>query len=74
MRPSRAQWRMEEMCQKQKFQRSCPAWDEGDIENANVFISESVGLIRSIEPVAEIIARMVSEAEKRLLEIRGRIC
>jgi Dioxygenases related to 2-nitropropane dioxygenase len=50
------------------------AWDEGDIENANVFISESVGLIRSIEPVAEIIARMVSEAEKNLLEIRGRIC
>lgn len=39
------------------------AWEEGDPDHSNVFISESVGLIRSIEPVAAIIERIVAEAE-----------
>ena len=39
------------------------AWDEGHADGANVFISESVGLIRSVAPVATIIEEMVVEAE-----------
>jgi nitronate monooxygenase len=39
------------------------AWDEGRADGANVFISESVGLIRSVEPVATIIEQMVADAE-----------
>ena len=39
------------------------AWDEGHADVANVFISESVGLIRSVAPVATIIEEMVVEAE-----------
>lgn len=42
------------------------AWDEGDVDNTSVFISEAVGLIRSIEPVAVIIERIVAEAEARI--------
>ena len=39
------------------------AWDEGHADGANVFISESVGIIRSVAPVATIIEEMVVEAE-----------
>jgi nitronate monooxygenase len=39
------------------------AWDEGRVDGANVFISESVGLIRSVAPVATIIEQMVADAE-----------
>ncbi len=39
------------------------AWDEGCADGANVFISESVGLIRSVAPVATIIEEMVHDAE-----------
>jgi nitronate monooxygenase len=49
------------------------AWDEGDGENSNVFISESVGLIKAIEPAACIIARMISDAEKRLASVTAAI-
>jgi hypothetical protein len=38
----------------------------GDAEGANVIVSEAVGLIRSIEPAAAIIERMVAEAEARI--------
>ena len=39
------------------------AWDEGHADRANVFISKSVGLVRSVAPVATIIEGMVGEAE-----------
>jgi nitronate monooxygenase len=43
------------------------AWAAGDPEKSNTFVGEVVGLIRSIEPVAEIIDRMMREAEVLLL-------
>jgi nitronate monooxygenase len=43
------------------------AWAAGDPEKSNTFVGEVVGLIRSIEPVAEIIDRMMREAEALLL-------
>jgi nitronate monooxygenase len=43
------------------------AWAAGDPEKSNTFVGEVVGLIRSIEPVAEIIDRMMREAEELLL-------
>jgi nitronate monooxygenase len=42
------------------------AWDAGNVDDCNVFISESVGLIKSIDPAAEIIARMVAQAIQQL--------
>jgi nitronate monooxygenase len=42
------------------------AWAEGDPDRSNTFVGEVVGLIRSIEPVAQIIERMTSEAEALL--------
>jgi nitronate monooxygenase len=38
------------------------AWAEGDPEKSNTFVGEVVGLIREIEPTAEIIQGMVREA------------
>jgi nitronate monooxygenase len=43
------------------------AWAAGDPEKSNTFVGEVVGIIRSIEPVAEIIDRMMREAEELLL-------
>lgn len=42
------------------------AWAEGDPEKSNTFVGEVVGLIRSIEPVSDIIERMMHEAEALL--------
>jgi NAD(P)H-dependent flavin oxidoreductase YrpB (nitropropane dioxygenase family) len=42
------------------------AWAEGDSEGSNTFVGEVAGLIRDIEPAADIIQRMVREAEARL--------
>lgn len=42
------------------------AWTDGETEIANVFVGESVSMIHGIEPVRQIIDRMVSEAEALL--------
>ncbi len=42
------------------------AWAEGDPEGSNTFVGEVAGLIHDIEPAADIIQRMVNEAEARL--------
>lgn len=42
------------------------AWLEGDPEGSNTFVGEVVGLIRTIEPVADIIEKMVRECESQL--------
>lgn len=42
------------------------AWAEGDPERSNTFVGEVVGLIDRIEPAADIIARMVGDAETLL--------
>ena len=42
------------------------AWAAGDPEASNTFIGEGVGLIHDIQPVADIIDRMVAGAETRL--------
>jgi nitronate monooxygenase len=42
------------------------AWADGDAEESNTFVGEVVGLIRNIEPAADIIERMVREAIEHL--------
>jgi nitronate monooxygenase len=42
------------------------AWAEGDPEGSNTFVGEVVGLIREIEPAANLITQMVRDAEVRL--------
>lgn len=42
------------------------AWFDGDPDGSNTFVGEVVGLINEIEPVEQIIARIVGEAEERL--------
>lgn len=42
------------------------AWERGDVEGANTFVGEGTGLIRSVEPAADILERTVSEAEALL--------
>jgi nitronate monooxygenase len=42
------------------------AWAEGDPEGSNTFVGEVVGLIREIEPAANLITQMVRDAEIRL--------
>jgi nitronate monooxygenase len=42
------------------------AWAEGDPDRSNTFVGEVVGLIQDIEPVADIIDRMVRDAEALL--------
>ncbi|MEM8748746.1 MAG: nitronate monooxygenase [Pseudomonadota bacterium] len=40
------------------------AWANGDVTTANTFVGESTGLIDSVEPVADIIEKMVADAER----------
>ena len=42
------------------------AWAEGDPDRSNTFVGEVTGLIRTIEPVRDIIDGMVREAETLL--------
>lgn len=42
------------------------AWADGDPEESNTFVGEVVGLIHDIEPVSNIIERIVREAEELL--------
>jgi len=49
------------------------AWREGDITIANTFVGEAAGLIDSIAPAGDIIARMVANAELRLAAGAGMI-
>lgn len=42
------------------------AWSEGDPERSNTFVGEVAGLLHRIEPVEEIIARLMRETESRL--------
>ena len=42
------------------------AWSEGDPDNSNTFVGEVVGLIHDIEPVGQLIERMVREATSRM--------
>ena len=42
------------------------AWGDGDPDHSNTFVGEAVGLIHKIEPVANIMDRMVLEAGQLL--------
>ena len=47
------------------------AWSEGDPEGSNTFVGEAVGLIRTVDPAAEIIAGMVAAAERHIRRAAG---
>lgn len=47
------------------------AWAAGDPDNSNTFVGEGAGLINTIEPAAEIIHRMVREAEDRICAVNA---
>lgn len=42
------------------------AWNDGDVTVANTFVGEAVGLIGTIEPAGQILARVVHEAEQAI--------
>ena len=42
------------------------AWTKGDVDVANTFVGEGVGMINTVEPAAVILHRMVEEAETHL--------
>lgn len=49
------------------------AWMDGDPDASNTFVGEAVGLINAIEPVRDIIERMVADAEARFRSAAGEI-
>ena len=52
--------------QAREFKRYTAARDAGDADNAGIFIGEAAGLINDVRPAAEIVARIVEEAERAL--------
>ena len=46
-------------------------WDEGDPDLANTFVGEATGLIATIEPAADVIERITSDAARLLHAARG---
>jgi nitronate monooxygenase len=56
--------------QAREFKRYTSARDSGDADNTGLFLGEAVGLMSDIQPAAEIIERIVAEAE-RALKLEG---
>jgi nitronate monooxygenase len=56
--------------QAREFKRYTSARDSGDADNTGLFLGEAVGLVSDIQPAAEIIERIVAEAE-RALKLEG---
>lgn len=52
--------------QAREFKRYTDARDNGDPDNAGLFLGEAVGLIADTQPAATIIERIVQEAERAL--------
>jgi nitronate monooxygenase len=52
--------------QAREFKRYTSARDSGDADNTGLFLGEAVGLMSDIQPAAEIIERIVAEAERAL--------
>jgi nitronate monooxygenase len=63
-------WHGREDALREALDREAPAFQAalaaGDTENASAIVGEAVGLIRSVEPAAAILERMVAEAEALL--------
>jgi nitronate monooxygenase len=53
-----------------EFNRYTGARDSGDADNTGLFLGEAVGMIDKVEPAADIIARIVQQAE-RALKLEG---
>lgn len=45
------------------------AWTDGDPEGSNTFVGEAVGLIGDVQPVGEIMQRIVAEAEAQIARV-----
>jgi nitronate monooxygenase len=52
--------------QAREFKRYTSARDAGDADNTGIFIGEAAGLINDVLPAAEIVARIIEEAEQAL--------
>jgi nitronate monooxygenase len=63
-------WHGQEDALRDTLDRVAPAFQAalaaGDAQNGSAIVGEAVGLIRSVEPAAAILERMVSEAEQLL--------
>ena len=46
--------------------RSAPRRIEGDVETGSVMAGQSVGMVTSEQPVSEILAELIEQAEKAL--------
>lgn len=52
--------------QAREFKRYTSARDSGDADNTGLFLGEAVGMMNDVRPAAEIIERIVQEAERAL--------
>ncbi len=50
--------------QDRQAERWTKAWQVGDIENANTFVGEVTGILNTVEPAADILHTMVTDAAK----------
>lgn len=52
----------------EKFQQ---AWVDGDADNSAVVVSESIGLIHTIEPVEVVMSNLIQQAEATIHQVAG---
>ncbi|MCD6581807.1 MAG: nitronate monooxygenase, partial [Desulfuromusa sp.] len=53
--------------------RGAEAWVTGDVEAAPMYVGQSIGLIHDVPSCEELLERMVSEAEERIISLKNRI-
>lgn len=47
---------------------------DGDVEHGSLMAGQSVGLIKNVQPMREIIAELVGDANAELQRVQGRLC
>jgi len=50
--------------------RGAEAWVTGDVEAAPMYVGQSIGLIHDVPSCEELLERMVSEAEERIISLK----
>jgi len=54
-------------------QRGKKAWETGDVDDAPMYVGQSIGLIHDIPSCAELLERMMAEAEAQVEAVHARI-
>jgi len=54
-------------------ERGAKAWSSGNVEEAPMYVGQSIGLIHDLPSCAELLERMATDAENQIKKLAGQI-